>query len=103
MKTDLTQIIAGNLLREIIIDNVGLPPHVFKDYIAPRTNPQFVAKSRVQIINKCKEADEVEFLPEQKDQILFCVSCVQPALVYSEVEKALEAKSALGVKSDKIA
>lgn len=82
--TDLT-------FREVVADSLNMPPLAYAQANggASGENPKHKAELRAGIIEKILDADEVELLPEQVEEILYCVSSVQPTTVFLSVKNVI--------------
>lgn len=75
-------------LRRIVYATLNIPANQLAAVGVPAGgDPQIKAALRAGIIEKVLDDEEVEFLPEQEQEILTCISAVQSSTIYNAVKK----------------
>jgi hypothetical protein len=74
-------------VRKLISDSVNVPPQILPT--DPQANPKHKAELRAGIVEKLFAGDECEFRPDELDEIHFCVSAIQPPMIYLSLKKFL--------------
>lgn len=79
-------------LRDLIADVLDLPPNMFGGGSSlGNAAANQVARFRSEIIEAtARKTPTVFFDPKQVDEIVFCLSCVQPASIVRQAERLLE-------------
>lgn len=75
-------------VRKLISDSVNVPPQVLPS--EQGANPKHKAELRAGIVEKLFGRDECEFRPDELDEITFCVSAIQPPMIYLSLKRILD-------------